>query len=48
MSPYHFAHKRVALTIESSLPKKGATPKKPANFSIFLKIILNPVMLYCD
>jgi hypothetical protein len=43
--PSHFAHKRVVLTIESSLPKKLATPKKPANFSIFLKIILNPCIM---
>jgi hypothetical protein len=44
-SPSHFTHKRVALTIKSSLPKKLATPKKPANFSIFLRIILNPAVL---
>jgi hypothetical protein len=43
MSPSQFAHKCVALTIKSSLPKKLATPKKTANFSIFLKIIWNPV-----
>jgi hypothetical protein len=42
----NFAHKRVVLTIESSLPKNLAIPKKPASFSIFLNIILNPVITY--
>jgi hypothetical protein len=41
-SPSHFAHKRVALTVESSLPKKSSHTQKACKFQHFSKNYFEP------